>query len=216
MPTSESTLSPWQVILGDRFTELHPRLRVYFDVISRGSVGVGDGVFDTVGSPRWWVRLFIRLAVDNDVMFPVWAKGVPFSVTNRAAVDASCPAVDAQRTFKFEARNGSGDDRVMCDRIMATPKGIVDVLGAQRRFRALFVTDVVDGALRLTSSRVALRIGRRHLIVPRWLSPTVTLTERFSDADERQHVALAMRAPLVGKVYEYAGSFRYEIRSEVD
>lgn len=216
MPTSESTLSPWQVILGDRFTELHPRLRAYFDAIPRGSVGVGDGVFDTVGSPRWWVHFLIRLAVDDDVMFPVWAKGVPFSVTNRSAGDASRPAVEAQRVFKFATRNGGSDDRVMCDRIMATPQGIVDILGVQRRFRALFVTDVVDGELRLTSSRVALRIGRRHLVIPGCLSPTVTLTERFSDADERQHVALTMRAPLVGKVYEYAGSFRYEIRSEVD
>ncbi len=216
MTAPESTLSPWQMILGERFTELHPRLRAYFEAIPPGSVGVGEGVFATVGSPRWWVRLLIRLAIDDDVLFPVWEKDVPFTVVNKAAGDDRRPAVVAQRTFTFANGPGGRYDRVMGDRISATPKGIVDVLGAQRRLRALFVTDVVGGELRLISSRVAMRIGRGHLIIPRWLAPTVMLTERFSDDDGHQHVSLTMHAPVVGKVYEYAGSFRYEIRSEVD
>lgn len=181
---AESALSPWQVTLGEAFTELHPRLRTYFQAIPRGSIGVGDGVFDTVGTPRGWLRLLIRFAVDADVLFPVWERDVPFSVANRPSGSAGRPAVTAERSFMFD--RGSG---VMRDRIVATPDGIVDVLGAHRRFRALFVSQVVVGGLRLTSTRVALRIGRRH-------------------------VSLSMHAPLVGKVYEYAGSFRYVIRSE--
>lgn len=206
----ESALSPWQMILGDSFTELHPQLRAYFQAIPEGSVGIGDGVFDTVGTPRAWVRLLIRIVVDDDVLFPVWEQNVPFTVTNTPAGNTGRPAVTAERVFTFH-----GATSIMRDRIVATPDGMVDVLRARRRFRALFVTQVVDGGLRLTSTRMALRIGRRHLMISRMFAPRVTLTERFSDSDERQHVSLSVHAPLVGKVYEYAGSFRYEIKHEL-
>lgn len=209
MSASDSALSPWQMILGESFTELHPRLRTYFQAVPQGSVGVGDGVFDTVGTPRGWLRVLIRIVADGDVLFPVWARDVPFTVTNTPAGSTNRPAVVAERTFRFN----SGES-VMSDRIIATPDGLVDILGARRRFRALFDAQVIDGGLHLTSTRVALRIGRRHLIIPRIIAPRVTLTERFWDNDERQHVALSMHAPLVGKVYEYAGSFHYEIESE--
>lgn len=212
MPASESTLSPWQVVLGERFNELHPRLRVYFQAIPAGSVGFGEGVFDIVGSSRWWVRELLRLFVDEDVVIPVWARHVPFTVINRPAKNELGPAVTAERTFLLSKSIQRSGDRVMRDRISATPMGIVDVLGARRRLRALFVTEVVDGQLRMTSSRMAVRIGRQHFLVPRVVAPTVTLTERFSDDDECQHVALVLRVPLVGRVYEYAGSFSYEIR----
>lgn len=101
----------------------------------------------------------------------------------------------------------------MRDLIVATPDGIVDVLGARRRFRALFAARVLDGGLFLTSTRVAVRVGTHHVKIPRFIAPRVMLEERFSDDDNRQHVSLTMYVPLVGKVYEYAGSFRYNVES---
>lgn len=44
-------------------------------------------------------------------------------------------------------------------------------------------------------------------------STVVRLTERFDDDDERQHVRVTVAVPLVGMVYEYAGSFRYSVES---
>jgi hypothetical protein len=49
--------------------------------------------------------------------------------------------------------------------------------------------------------------------MPRALSPVVRLTERFDDALDRQFVALTIDVPLVGRVYEYRGHFRYRIES---
>lgn len=201
--------SPWQRVLGDEFDELHPRLRSYFDEIPRGSIGLGEGEFDAVGTPRPWLRTLFRLAVDSDVLFPVWEHNVSFKVTNTPAVDAGRAAVKAKRTFRF-----GGGDRIMRDLIVGTPVGVVDILGDRRRFRALFHSRVVDGGLVLSSTRVDLRIGRHHVAIPRWVSPRVHLSERFSDVDDRQHVSLTMHFPLVGRVYEYAGSFRYRITSE--
>ena len=50
-----------------------------------------------------------------------------------------------------------------------------------------------------------------RLRVPRAIAPTVTLVERSDVADGRQHVALEVRAPLIGRLYEYSGSFSYRI-----
>ncbi len=200
--------SPYEAALGDRFGLLHPRLRGYFSLIPPGSAGVGEGVFDTVGTRQAWLRPFIRLFADADVLFPVWERDVPFTVVNTSTQDAGRPAVTGERTFRL-----AGGDRVMRDLIAATPDGLVDILGARRRFRALFAAEVVEGGLHLESTRVSVRVGSRQLILPRLIAPRVRLTERFSDADDRQHVVVTVDVPLIGRVYEYAGSFRYEVRA---
>jgi hypothetical protein len=202
------TQSPYEAALGDRLGSLHQRLRTYFAAIAAGEYGVGEGVFDAVGTPRRWLRPLIRLFADPDVLFPVWERDVPFTVVNAPAQDAGRPAVVAERTFRL-----AGGDRTMRDLIVATPDGLVDILGIHRRFRALFVAEIVDGALRLESSQVAARFGSRNLVVPRRFAPRVRLTERFSDADGRQHVEVTVSLPAIGRVYEYAGSFRYEVRA---
>ncbi|HEU4849106.1 MAG TPA: DUF4166 domain-containing protein [Terrimesophilobacter sp.] len=198
--------SPYEAALGDRFGLLHPRLRSYFSAIPSGSVGVGEGVFDTVGTPRGWLRPFIRLLADPDVLFPVWERDVSFTVANTPVQDAGRPAVAGERTFRLTAGG-----RTMRDLIVATPDGLVDILGARRRFRALFAARVVDGGLRLESTRVAVRIRSRQVVIPGPIAPRVRLTERFSESDDRQHVEVTVTLPLIGRVYEYAGSFRYEL-----
>jgi hypothetical protein len=45
------------------------------------------------------------------------------------------------------------------------------------------------------------------------MAPRVRLTERFDDTDELQHVALTLIAPVLGRIYEYAGSFHYSIEA---
>lgn len=142
-------------------------------------------------------------------MFPVWERDVPFTVVNRAASAHNAPAVSAQRTFHL-----AGGDRVMRDLIVATPSGLVDVLGGRRRFLVRLAAEVDTGALRMRSRRVLLRIGSLHIRIPHALAPVAVLTELFSDADSRQHVALSITLPVIGKVYEYAGSFEYKIRLE--
>lgn len=78
--------------------------------------------------------------------------------------------------------------------------------------RASLEASVVDGSMHLDSTVVALRIGRRWLTLPQVLSPHVTLMERFDDVVGLQRVAMALTAPLIGTVYEYAGSFSYGLR----
>ncbi|MEL4318475.1 DUF4166 domain-containing protein [Leifsonia sp. YIM 134122] len=199
-------LSPYERALGDAVAELHPRLHAYFAPVPAGSVGRGSGVFDVVGTPRRWTWPVLAVLARSGVVFPVWQRDVPFTVENRCTPDG---AVVARRIFDLD-----GGERTMVDRVSMTPIGLIDELGHGRRggvVRAAFRAAVVDGALVLDSTRVGVRLGWLRFELPRLLAPRVTLVERFDDASARQHVAVAIDLPVVGRLYEYSGSFAYAI-----
>jgi hypothetical protein len=199
--------SAYELVLGSGIDELHPRLRAYFGVIPPGGSGRGVGVFDQVGTPRRWLWPVLWVLARQAVLFPAWQRQVPFTVTNRSAVvSPGNVAVLAERVFHFAA----GDFR-MLDAVTAENGGLVDYLGMKRRYRCCLAIEVVDGELRMTSTSVSVRIWRAGIRLPRLISPVVTLTERFDDASERQQVSVTVESPLLGRLYEYSGSFRYEI-----
>jgi hypothetical protein len=167
-----------------------------------GSVGVGAGVFEKVGSPHWWLQPVLWVLGRQGVVFPGWHRDVPFTVTNTPG-DGT---LAARRTFHF-----SGGDRSMVDLMSVQSGGLVDELGSGRRYRAELDSEIVDGAMSLFSTGMSLRVGRTHLRIPRWACPRVQITERWDDADSRQHVSVEITAPILGRVYEYSGSFIYSL-----
>ena len=199
--------SPYRAVLGPAFEELHPRLRAYFDAIPPGSTGSGRGVFDTVGTPRRWLWPALAVFARAHVMFPVWECAVPFTVENLPAVSADGgPAVRAVRRFELRGRVLEMRDEIGVDGWM-----IVDRLGSPVLAEASFSARVIDGGLRLTSRRVALRIGGVRVAIPRAVAPVVALTERYDDERDAQAVSIVVRVPLIGRVYQYAGTFRYQV-----
>lgn len=207
----------------DVLARLHPRLRTYFGPVPPGHVGRGEGVFDVVGTPRRWLWPVLAVFARDSVMFPVWERDVPFTVENRPAHvrrgragREARPADRAHRTFRF--RSGS---RTMVDAITAEPDGLVDHLGRHgrisARLRAQVDGDGPDaGALRLVSTRVTFRALGREVRLPALIAPRVTLTERFDDEADLQRVSLVLTAPVLGTLYRYEGSFRYEIAPDTE
>jgi hypothetical protein len=199
--------SPYRAVLGPAFDELHPRLRAYFDAIPDGSAGSGRGVFDTVGTPRRWLWPVLAVFARAHVMFPVWERAVPFTVENVPVVSADGgPAVQAVRRFELRGRVLEMRDEIGVDGWM-----IVDRLGSPVLAEAWFSARVIDGGLRLTSRRVALRIGAFLVRIPHAVAPVVALTERYDDERDAQAVSIVVRVPLIGRVYQYAGTFRYQV-----
>ncbi|KQO99867.1 DUF4166 domain-containing protein [Leifsonia sp. Leaf264] len=204
-------LSPYERALGDAVESLHPRLRAYFAAVPVGRVGRGAGVFDVVGTPRRWTWPVLALLGRSGVVFPVWERDVAFTVENRATATG---AITARRTFEL-----AECARTMVDRVAFTPIGIVDELGGGRLggpVRAAFDVDVSDGALVLQSTRVGVRLAGLRIELPRCIAPSVRLVESFDDASERQRVAVTIDLPVIGRVYEYSGSFRYGILKDSD
>lgn len=200
MPGLASTAeSPWRRALGDEFERLHPRLHAYFAAIPPGRVGRGAGTFDRVGTPRRWFWPALRVLQRRRILFPVWERDVPFTIENRP--DAG--ALRAVRTFHLR-----GGVRVMADVVTFDGSALLDRLGDGGRLSAELRASVVDGELRLVST--STRWGRMR--IP--FAPRVRLTERFDDAAGRQHVALTLESPVLGRLYEYSGFFDYRIEPE--
>src|SRR5690606_27166637 len=137
--------------------------------IPDGHHGVGSGVFAPVGTPRRWLWPILWILARQGVLLPVWAREVPFRVTNVPTTDpAGHPTVSATRTFRLRA-----GDRNMVDAITSDGSALIDYLGTQRRYRGHFAATVDTGSLALSMTRLAVRIRTTWVPVPRWVSPTV-------------------------------------------
>lgn len=195
--------SPWEAALGDAVDALRPELRAYFAALPPAAEGLGTGTFDVVGTPHRWLRPLLRL-VGGPSIWPARAHDVPFEVRNRAVAG---PGVAAERRIHLDGRT-----LTMRDETVATTDGVVvDRIGVPQRIEVALRPSVQEGGLRLDSIAVRLRIGRLRLPLGP-VSPVVTLTERFDEG--RQHVTLRVDAPVIGRIYEYAGAFTYAVRPD--
>lgn len=202
-------LSPYAAALGDEFGALHKQLQTYFQTIPAGRAGVGHGVFDEIGCRRPMVRALLAPLLHHlqrrEAVFAGWAEQVPFTVRNRDGVRRS-----AERTLHL-----AGGPWTMRDRVQTLPGGrVADRVGRSGPLVAVFAVAVHDGALELHSTRVGLRLGRMRLRIPSWIAPRIRLRESADEAHGRQWIDLTVDLPLLGRIHEYSGTFRYGIEEE--
>lgn len=192
--TGQARGALWRDALGEAFERLHPSLRAYFSAPPPGARGVGEGVFERVGTPRRWLAPALALAGALGIAWPRWEADVPFRVVNRV-VDG---ALLGERRFGF--RSG---ERAMYDAMRPGPPGtVVDRLGRGGLVAVRLRPRVEDGSMVLVSERATL------LGVP---LPVRLRIEERALPDGRQRVELTMRAAGIGLAYEYAGEFSYRV-----
>lgn len=196
--------SPYAAALGARRTRLAPALQRYFDAVPAGHVGRGEGVFHVVGTPRRWLWPLLRPLERSGVVPAGWWRDVPFTVVNRTIGDRGIGV----RTFHLPT-----GDFTTTDIVARSGSGTADAIGLPTRVAARFDLDVVDGMLTITSRRIGLRIGRLRLGTPPWFRARIRIVE-YPEGDT-QGMSFTLDLPLVGRVYEYRGSFHwYRIEEE--
>lgn len=195
-------LSPWEAVLGEGIAELAPSLRTYFSRIPEGSVGRGAGVFEVVGSPRRALRPLLALLGALRILWPGWGREVPFTVRN-------WPDGETLRSERIAVLPWGS--RTMVDRMSARHGELVDRVGRGGLLETRFAAEVREGRLELRSTRVLVHVLGLSIPILRFCAPRVTLTESAADGGAAQRVELTLDAPLLGRIYEYRGSFRYEI-----
>jgi hypothetical protein len=202
---SSPDASVYQRVLGPDFARLDERLRRYFGPIPRGGAGVGTGEYDVAGLSVRALRPVFAWLAWRHILFPELGRHVPFTVTNTPDAAGSLSAV---RTFALPGRT-----RVMEDTMSVVDGRLIDRLGRRRGLEVDLHPAVVDGGLRLTSGRCALRMLGIRTPLPTFAR--VTIDERVDPADpSRQRVDVRLRLAGVGEVFRYAGSFAYRIVSE--
>jgi hypothetical protein len=189
------TESVYQRVLGTDIEQLLPELRAYF--ADGSGIGVGSGVFEVAGSRLRVLRPVLSFLARRRILFPEYARDVPFDIVNTPTADG---ALDAVRTFHLP-----GGDRPLEDTMRVVDGQLHDFLGLRRGFEVHLVLTITDGMLSMRSSRQWLHLGRARIRVPR--VATVTVTESWVDG--RQHVDVRLRSPLIGEWFRYAGTFSY-------
>lgn len=203
IPTSAGT--PWASALGEQIDGLSPALTQYFGGSPEGSHGIGEGVFTTVGTRRFWLWPLLAVLGRWNVIWPVWEREVPFSIVNIPTPHG----LISVRRFRF--RSG---DRVVTDRTIWTPRGLRQRLGSGERVVTELFVAAEEGGLRITSGRVGIRAAGLRFSLPAAWSPRIEVVERTLP-DGRQHVSFTLDLPIVGRAYEYAGAFEYRIERAV-
>jgi hypothetical protein len=189
------TDSVYQRVLGAGIEQLAPELRPYFS--GHAGVGVGIGVFEIAGSPRRFLRPVLAYLAWRRILFPEFARDVPFDIANTPNPDGG---LDAVRTFHFPGR-----DRPLEETMRVVDGQLHDFLGRRRGFEVRIALTITDGLLQLRSTRQWLHLGRARLALP----PVATVTVSESWLDGRQHVDVRLRSPILGEWFRYAGSFSY-------
>lgn len=190
------TDSVYQRVLGPKLAGLKPELKSYFS--GHAGVGVGRGTFEVAGSRRRFLRPVLAYLAWRGVLFPEYARDVPFEITNTPTPDGGLAAV---RTFHLPRR-----DRPLVDTMRVVGGELHDYLGKRGGFEVRMTLSIRDGLLQMRSTRQWLHLGR--LRVP--LIPLASVTVDESWADGLQHVDVRLRSPLLGEWFRYAGSFTYE------
>jgi len=190
------TDSVYQRVLGSDLAGLKPELQTYFSG-GGGAVGVGAGVFAVVGSPIRILRPVLAYLAWRRILFPEYARDVPFHITNTPQPDGG---LDAIRIFHLPGR-----DRQLEDTMRVVDGHLHDFLGRRRGFEVRMRLTTTDGLLQMRSGRQWLHLGRLRIPLP----PFATVTVSESWLDGRQHVDVRLRSPLLGEWFRYAGSFTY-------
>jgi hypothetical protein len=192
------TGSVYQRVLGADFNRLVPELRGYFSGSDAALTGEGSGAFEVAGSQRRWMRPVLAYLGWRHILFPEYARDVPFVVRNRPGADGS---LSAERVLSFGART-----RILEDTMRVVNGELHDFLGRRRGLEVRLIVSVDEsGFLAMRSDRLWLHLLGARIRLPRFA--TVTIDE--SRADGRQHVDVRLMSPLLGTWLRYAGAFDY-------
>lgn len=165
--------------------------------------GVGAGRYRSAGLRVRALRPVFTVLGWCRIAFPEFDEDVPFTVRNTPRADGALSAV---RTFAF-----ANATRTMRDVMRADGGRIVDRIGASGFLEVELALEASAGRLRMESGRLALRLWRLRVPLPRIVR--LSLIEEAIPGGV-QHVDVRMRAPLLGEIYGYTGTFTYEVRRE--
>ncbi|OMH35158.1 DUF4166 domain-containing protein [Tersicoccus sp. Bi-70] len=210
--------SLYEQVLGERYTDLHPRVREYF-AQPAGTAVRHDGVFDVAGCTVPALRPAFAALAGEQMFFPEYGEGVPFSIVNRSYVDeAGAPCLAAERILDFGHRTRRFTD--LCR--LGVDGVLLDLVGTHHLLRTGLRLSVTDtGAMRLAStaawvgppstgsstSPTPTPRGLPGLRMPRVLAAGAYTEQGFDDASGRFTIQTRVIQPLLGTLFVYAGTF---------
>jgi len=192
--------------LGDQAERLHPEILAQMRVDAEHDSA--EGVFAVAGSRFGRLAALASPLVGPGLLVTRFGRDVPFRIDTVSRRSRSGRAtLETVREFRF-----TGATQHVVDRLFATgrPGVVQNALGARGRVEILedcSVTD--DGALRMRTRAVALRVGRHRIALRGILRMELELVDGWDEARRRRTVDMRATSPVIGTVLEYRGWYRY-------
>lgn len=192
--------------LGEDSAKLHPEILAQMRVAAE--TDSAEGVFVVAGSRFGRLVGLASPVVGPGLLITRYARDVPFRIDTVSGRSRSGRAtLDTVREFRFP--DGT---QYVTDSLIATGRsGIVqNALGARGRIQMLEECSVTeDGALRMRTRAVALRLGRRRILLRGILRIDVDLVDGWDETRRRRTIEMRATSPVLGTVLEYRGWYRY-------
>lgn len=205
-----SARSIYERALGEKFRELHPRIRERFGFASDDGVAcVGRGRMAVVRNGGAFTYPFLLAGTLHNVMFPEQGTAVPFSVYNFAYEDEYgretvtwVREFELPRPRRFDATMIYSEER---DRV-------VDYLGTHQHLAVDIdlAVDEATGGLSITAGDQRLYAFGLGGSFPAVLTGRADVLEWYDDEEERYRIAVHVENPVVGTLFEYRGWFEVE------
>lgn len=192
--------------LGDAAERLHPE--ILRQMRGTGSHDEAEGMFEFAGSRFGRLGALAIPVVGPGMLVTRVSRDVPFTLSTHSAIDAAGRAtLDTTREFRFP-----GSTQHITDRLTQSvmPGLVRNILGARGRVELIEECSVTaQGALRMRTRRVALRLWGRRFALRGVLGVSVTVEDGWDEEHARRTITLLARNPLLGTVLEYRGWYRY-------
>lgn len=192
--------------LGEEAERLHPEILA--QMRATATLDRAEGVFEVAGSRFGRLGVLAVPVVGPRMLVTRFARDVPFSLTMHAGrTAAGRETLDTTREFRFP-----GSTQYITDRLTQSvlPGLVRNVLGARGRVELIEECSVTaQGALRMRTRRVALRLWGRRFALRGVLGVSVEVEDGWDEENARRTITLRARNPLLGTVLEYRGWYRY-------
>lgn len=192
--------------LGAEAERLHPEILA--QMRASAALERAEGVFEVAGSRFGRLGVLAVPVVGPRMLVTRRARNVPFSVTMRAGrTHAGKATLDTNREFRFPGATQHITDRLTESVLPGLVRNQLGALGRVELIEECSVTP--QGALRMTTRRVALRLFGRRFALRGILGVSVAVEDGWDEEHSRRTITLRAHNPLLGTVLEYRGWYRY-------
>lgn len=192
--------------LGPDAEHLHPEILAQMRTPT--ALDSAEGVFTVAGSRFGRLGALALPLVGPRMLVTRFGHDVPFSLRSRAGrTPAGRATLDTTREFRFPGATQFISDRLT---VSVVPGLVRNLLGARGRVELIEECSVTaDGALRMRTRRIALRLWGRRFALRGILGISVDLEDGWDEAHGRRTIEMRARNPLVGTILEYRGWYRH-------
>jgi len=192
--------------LGPDAERLHPEILA--QMRAPAAVDRAEGMFTVAGSRFGRLGILALPVVGPRMLVTRFGRDVPFSLRTRAGRTSSGRAtLDTTREFRFPGTTQFISDRLT---VSVVPGLVRNLLGARGRVELIEECSVTaQGALRMRTRRIALRLWGRRFALRGILGISVDLEDGWDEAQKRRTIEMRATNPLVGTILEYRGWYRH-------